>query len=43
MRKYLANQMFKRFPKAPMTTLIWIEQNEKIPTEIEFDLILQDY
>ena len=43
MRKSLANQMFKRFPKAPMTTLIWIEQNGKIPTKIEFDMILKDF
>ena len=39
MRKSLANEMFLKFQKAPLTTLIWILRNRKIPTDISFDTI----
>ena len=42
MRKSLAKEMFSKFPKAPLTTLIWIETNQKVPTDIEFDIILKE-
>merc|ERR1711884_17706 len=41
MRKSLANEMFKKFAKNPLAALIWILRNERIPTEIEFNAILQ--
>ena len=43
MKRALTNEMFKKFSKAPLTTLIWIEQNGKIPTQTDFDTILKDY
>ena len=41
MRKSLANNMFMTFPQAPLTTLIWMNSNKKVPTSIEFDSILK--
>ena len=40
-KKALSNEMFKKFPKAPLNTLTWIKNTEKIPTEIDFDIILK--
>ena len=42
MKKAMANEMFNKFPKAPLTTLVWILKNGKIPTEMEFDFILKE-
>ena len=42
LKSAMTNGMFKKFPKAPLTTLIWIRQSGKIPTEIEFTEILQN-
>ena len=38
-KRGVANEMFKKFPRAPLATLIWILRNRKIPTEIEFNNI----
>ena len=42
MRKSVANNMFMTFPQAPLTTLIWMKCNKKVPTNIEFDIILKE-
>merc|ERR1712018_1127565 len=42
MRISLANTMFKKFPKAPLTTLTWILENGKIPTETEFEVLIKN-
>jgi len=31
MQKSVANEMFLKFPKAPLATLIWIKRNKKKP------------
>ena len=41
MRKSLANEMFLKFPKIRLGSLIWILRNEKVPNEIEYDFILR--
>ena len=41
-RKSMANEMFIKFPRAPLTTLTWIERNKKVPTDIEFGIILNE-
>ena len=41
MRKSLTNEMFRKFPKNPLATLIWIFRRGRIPTEIEFGFILE--
>ena len=34
MQKSLANEMFLKFSKAPLATLMWILKSKKIPTEM---------
>ena len=34
-RRALANEMFRNFPKAPLAALIWTLRNRKIPSEID--------
>ena len=41
MRRALTNEMFKKFPKAPLGAIIWIVRNGKVPTETEFHLMLK--
>ena len=41
MWKSLSNQISLRFPRAPFATLIWILSCCRIPTEIEFELLLE--
>ena len=38
-KKALANEMFKRFPRAPLATLIWTLKMGKLPTESEFQTL----
>ena len=40
-KRSIANEMFKKFPKNPLAAFIWILRHERIPTEIEFELILR--
>ena len=42
-RKALANEMFKQFPRAPLTSLVWILENEKLPNETDFNVILKNF
>merc|ERR1712073_90812 len=42
MRKSIAKKMFKAFPQAPLTTLIWMKSKNKVPSDIEFDIILKE-
>ena len=42
-RKALANEMFKQFPRAPLTSLVWILENEKMPNETDFNVILKNF
>ena len=42
-RKALANDMFKKFRRAPLTSLAWILENGKMPNETDFDLILKNF
>ena len=32
-KQALANEIFEKFPRAPLATLIWILRVEKVPTE----------
>ena len=41
MLKALANQMFLRFPKAPLATLTWIKRYGEIPTETKYAEIVE--
>ena len=40
-KQALANEIFEKFPRAPLATLIWILRVEKVPTETDFELIIQ--
>ena len=40
-RRALANEMFRNFPKAPLAALIWTLRNRKIPSEIVYADILE--
>ena len=42
MQKSLAKKMFKTFPQALLTTLIWMKQYKKVPSCIEYDIILKE-
>ena len=33
--------MFEKFPRAPLATFLWIMRMRRMPTETEFELILQ--
>lgn len=35
------DEMFKKFPRAPLGTLIWILWNEAVPSDLQFELMLQ--
>ena len=42
-RNAIANEMFKKFPRAPLTSLAWILENEKMPNETDFNVILKNF
>ena len=41
MKRAFEKEMFKNFPGNPLATIIWIIRSGKIPTDIEFELILK--
>ena len=41
-KQALANEIFEKFPRAPLATLIWTFRMGKRPTVTEFELIIQN-
>ena len=40
-KRSIANEMFRYFPKAPLNTLAWILRKDYVPSKTEFEMILQ--